>query len=399
MALHFEMPLLGFVAVLVCNGVFKEVMAERSEFRFTNSLGVDAHQAQLEGGHASARLFTSCSDVYNNHKIQSEAKYHHPGKLARLLLNPDLSSNKTVNINGIQVQLTGCTGAGGNGLFLTAKTSSGDPVGVKFHTKFFSPKFNGCPNSELIKSSKPDHQCQRYFVTCRGFGSSDLTLNNHTVHGEIWNLASGKDLASGYEKTDDPDFPAKFKTCPCSLVLHVFRQVFEAILFLWDVGLEHADIQLSNIMMDSDANVQLVDYDFVPREDKSLKCGDQGFWIMPQWMGRPKDAIEKLKEKWCPVEDGQQVVEGSDPATIQQFWNVCKEYWASQKEFKKACDEVFKAIKGNSELNDQQQAIREGGETKTKEHELNEFRRKLYESSKVMRQCDGCKCKEAEPVF
>merc|ERR1712129_604450 len=141
----------------------------------------------------------------------------------------------------------------------------GDEVGVNFFYKHIDEAgmvFAGARNSRLIKSLKQDHPSQRYFVSVHSFGFADMTLNDKPVLAEVGELAPGRNLQS-YENSTDVDFPAIFKACPCNLALHVLRQVFEAVLFLWEGGLELPDIQPANIMMNSKGDVKLVDYDWM----------------------------------------------------------------------------------------------------------------------------------------
>ena len=66
------------------------------------------------------------------------------------------------------------------------------------------------------------------------------------------------------------------------------KQIQNAIDFIHGIGLCHNDINLSNIMLDSDLNVKLIDFDSCAREGEPLlKVGT------PDWMDNTLELSSK----------------------------------------------------------------------------------------------------------
>jgi len=188
--------------------------------------------------------------------------------------------NKRVTVAGVEVTDLTCLGAGGFGLVFAGMTTRGLNVIVKF---FFTAgrgrvdtrAFKWAEFIQAQVKKNPGATGASYFMKA----VTDAQVADD-LYAQVWSRAYGFNLAqiegplhmnanydligSGHNRSIY-GFNNFFKqgasdTYNRKAFLTVLQKTMEGVLFLWRIGLEHGDIQRSNIMWDSE-QLTFIDYD------------------------------------------------------------------------------------------------------------------------------------------
>jgi len=188
---------------------------------------------------------------------------------------------REIEVNSVKVTGLTCLGAGGFGLvFAGVTTNGGRDVIVKlfFRRGVDTSAFKWAEFIQAQVAKNPSATGASYFMTA----VTDAQVDD--LYAQVWLRAPGYNLAQiegPLQMTEDGDligsghdnkkygFDKFFKPAVAKkdvynreALLTCLQKTMEGLLFLWRIGLEHRDVQGSNIMWDSE-KLTFIDYDMM----------------------------------------------------------------------------------------------------------------------------------------
>lgn len=207
---------------------------------------------------------------------------------------------REIKVKGVEVTGLTCLGAGGFGLvFAGVTTDGGHDVIVKlfFEKRVDTRAFKWAEFIQAQVEKNPRATGASYFMTA----VTDAQVTED-LYAQVWLRAPGYNLAQiegplhmttdgdligdghdskkyGFDKFFKPGVFTKKADNERKLFynreafLTCLQKTMEGLLFLWGIGLEHRDVQGSNIMWDSE-KLTFIDYDMIRLVKEGEKNGD-----------------------------------------------------------------------------------------------------------------------------